>query len=530
MEEQKVSSENVNINLSSYEGDEPYLFVSYSHKDTFAVREVLRLIDREKFRFWYDDTMEVGEDFRTELRTRIENCSGVLLFISDASMNSKYCGMEIITAFKNDKKIYPIYLKDNIEIPAPLKMILENIQHVKGFDGENFERYVQKMIAGLPTETMRSFQIESNTLVRCKDGSTRINIPDDVTIVGRGAFRNCEKLVELDIGPKVEILEKEAFRGCNSLHVLTLPQNVRKVGESAFRDCISLTTLVIENEDIELGERAFENCARLSEVTLTDGMTEIYGGVFNSCKSLTHITLPSRLTILGESSFADCTKLKEIDLPEQVTKIDDLCFGGCLSLERVLMQKNVIKIGKNVFKDCESLTSIQIPASVSSIGSGLFRGCKNLSSIEVDSKNKHFKAVDNILFNKNKSILFCYPAKTQGNIYTIPDSVTTIGDWAFSECTELYEVIIPDSVYEIGEGAFHSCSSLRSLVLPDSVIRIDDVAFRGCSSLETIVIPDSVIEFGWGVFNGCDGITVICNNLSRAARYCDTKNIPHHEA
>lgn len=532
MEEQKQTenSDFFNLDLPSYEGNEPYLFVSYSHKDTDAVRKILRLVDHEKFRFWYDDTMEIGEDFRAELRTRIEDCSGILLFISDASMSSKYCGMEIITAFKNDKKIYPIYLRDDIEIPAPLKMILENIQHVKGVNSENPEKYFQKLIAGLPTETMRSFHIEGNTLIRCKDGSTTLNIPDEVTTIGAGAFKNCEKLVVLDIGSKVEVLEKEACRGCKSLRALTLPQNVRKVGESAFRDCISLTSLVIENEEIELGERAFENCANLSKVTLTDGMTEIYGGVFNSCKSLTHITLPSKLTILGESSFADCIHLEKIDIPEQVTKIDDMCFNGCLSLERVQMQDRVTKIGKNAFKDCKSLTAIQIPASVSSIGSGLFRGCTNLSTIEVDSKNKHLKAVDNILFNKNKSVLFCYPAQTQGDVYTIPDSVTLISDWAFSECTALHEVKIPDSVYEIGEGGFYFCSSLRSLTLPDSVIRIDDVAFRGCSSLETIVIPDSVIDFGWGVFNGCDNITVICNNHSKAAHYCDLKNIPHHEA
>ena len=116
----------IKMNLDSYEGSEPYIFISYSHADTEAVYSILKLIDREKYRFWYDDTMEIGEDFREELRARIENCSSVLLFLSQASLNSKYCCMEIITAYKYTKKISPVYLNDDIEIPASLKMILEN--------------------------------------------------------------------------------------------------------------------------------------------------------------------------------------------------------------------------------------------------------------------------------------------------------------------------------------------------------------------------------------------------------------------
>lgn len=517
------------MDLPSYDGTEPYLFVSYSHSDMADVRRVLQAIDREKFRFWYDDTMEIGEDFREELRTKIENSSGILLFISDASMASKYCGMEIIIAYKNDKKIFPVYLRDDVEIPAPLKMILENLQHVTGFGGANSDKYIAKLISGLPTETMRSFQTEGTTLVRCKDGSEALTLPSEIVTVGAGAFKNCERLRVLHLGPTVEVLEKEALRGCKSLLALTLPQNVRKVGESAFRDCISLTSLHVENEEIELGERAFENCALLSEVSLPDGLTEIYGGVFNSCKSLAAIKLPARLTVLGESSFADCVMLEEIDVPEHVTKVDDMAFSGCIELKRVRLRNRVTKIGKNAFKDCKSLETIRLPASVSFIGTGPFRGCSALRAIEVDPHNKHFKSVENILFNKNKSVLISAPAQIEGERYAVPDSVTVISDWAFCECAGLHEIEIPDSVYEIGEGAFHLCTSLTTLTLPDSVTRIDDIAFRGCSALKTIVIPDSVKEFGWGVFNGCDNVTVICNDSSAAARYCEAKNIPHRK-
>lgn len=514
------------ITIDSYEGSEPYLFVSYSHRDVKVVNEVLKKIDKEKFRLWYDDTMEIGDDFREELRSRIENCSAILLFISNSSMNSKYCGMEIITAFKYNKRIYPIYLEENVDVPPIISMILDNLQHVKS-EVINTNKYITKLISSLPIETMRALKIEDGVLIKCKDGSPMIKIPEEVSVIGNSAFKNCEKLDTIVIGDNVKTLGNESFRGCKNLQTLTLPANIKQVGESSFRDCISLTSLVVLNPDIEIGERAFENCANLSSVSLPDGMAELYGGVFNSCKALTNITLPSKLTILGESSLADCIRIKKIEIPNSVTKIDDMVFNGCIGLEEITLSTSITKIGKNTFKDCTSLKTITIPASVTSIGMSPFRGCSSLNSIIVEPKSKYFKSVENILFNKSKSMLICFPASSDKTEYIVPDSVTVISDWAFCECNKLKSIKIPDSVYEIGEGAFYRCTSLEEIILPDSISRIDDTAFRGCYNLKKIYIPDSVKDFGWGILNGCENVTVVCNNNSPAAMYCDRKNIKH---
>ncbi len=515
------------MGLNSYDGEEPYIFVSYSHADTPQVREIMQRIDREKFRYWYDDTMEIGEDFRIELQSKIEKCSAFLLFISDASMQSKYCGMEIITAFKNNKRIFPVYLDDATVIPGALKMILENLQHVKGAAITKDAKYIDKLISSLPTETMRSLSIDDGVLLRCKDGSSVISVPDDVRVIGNGAFKNCEKLEVLDLGESVESMLTEACRGCKRLKSLTLPKNLRYVGESAFRDCTSLVSLSVQNDDIELGERAFENCATLEVIHLANGISEIYGGVFNSCKALEKITLPSELTVLGESSFADCVSLREIDIPANVTKIDDMVFNGCLRLEHVDMKDKITKIGKYAFKDCKSMESVFLPKSVNSIGIGLFRGCTELKEITVDPKSRYYKSVDNVLFNKSKSVLLAFSPKQSITTYAIPDSVIEIRAWSFCNCTSLEQVIIPDSVTEIGEGAFYQCESIKKIVIPESVEKIDDTAFRGCVNLETVIIPDSVTDFGWGVFNGCDKLRIICSDNSEAAKYCNKKNIPH---
>lgn len=515
------------LSIESYNGPDPYLFVSYSHADTKSVDKVLKAIDKERFRMWYDDTMEIGNDFREELREKIEGCFAMLLFVSNASMNSKYCGMEIITAHKYNKRIYPVHLEEDVEIPVALTMILENLQHVKSENIFEGKKYMSKLIDSLPIETMRTLKIEDGILVKCKDGSASLTIPDDVVEIGDGAFKNCEKLETIELSSSITEIGSESFRGCKRLQTITFGENIKKVGESAFRDCIGLKSITVSNPEVEIGERAFENCARLSEINLPSDMAEIYGGVFNSCKSIESITLPDELTILGESSFADCVKLKSIKVPEKVTKIDDMVFNGCIGLEELVLCDQLTKIGKNAFKDCKSLKSVTIPHSVNSIGVSPFRGCNSLESIIVDPKNKYFKSVDNILFSKNKSTVICYPACITSEHYDIPDSVTVISDWAFCKCSNLKSITIPDSVSEIGEGAFYECSSLEEVIIPDSVTKIDDIAFRECVKLKRIVIPDSVREFGWGVFNGCDDVLVVCSENSAAATMCKKKNIRH---
>ena len=515
------------ISIDSYEGTEPYLFISYSHADTATVDKILRVLDGEKFRMWYDDTMEIGEDFRTELKTKIEGCYAMLLFVSKASMASKFCGMEIITAYKNDKRIYPVFIENGAEIPDIIKMIFDTIQHVKSENIFESDKYIKKLIDSLPEETMRSLKVTDGVLVKCKDASMHIAVPNDVKEIGPSAFKNCERLKEVKIGDSVVSIGTEAFRGCKNLAEIRAGENIKRIGESAFRDCIRMESAEIINDDVEIGERAFENCASLKEIKLPSGMTELYGGVFNSCKALKNIVLPEKLTILGESSFADCIRLESIDIPESVTKIDDMVFSGCIGLTEIELHDGLAKIGKSVFKDCAKLSSVHIPASVTSIGISPFRGCSSLVEIKVDAKNKNFKSVDNILFNKNKSLLICYPSCIKDESYEIPDSVTAISDWSFCECTSLKKIVVPDSVTAIGEGAFYKCSSLEEIVIPESVTKIDDIAFRDCENLKRMVIPESVKDFGWGVLNGCENVTVVCKDDSVAAAYCEKKNIVH---
>ena len=520
-----VQYEDIQTKFEAYTGNEPYIFVSYSHRDTATVYPILDALYDCKYRIWYDESCETGNDFRDELRSRIERSEAVLLFVSESSMQSQFCGMEIIVARENNKRIYPVFIDPMDVVPPAFQILLANTHHVST---DNIDKLVKSMIRDLPAVTMDRLTTADSVLLKCEDNGKSIEVDEGIKEISAEAFKSRVALCHITLPESLETIGLESFRGCTSLEEMHIPEKTIRIGESAFRDCTAMKKLTIKNNCIKIGERAFENCAVLEDVELPSGLTEIYGGVFNSCKNLKRIELPEKLTILGESAFSDCVLLEEVDIPETVTKIDDLAFNGCTSMNNITLHEGIKKIGKSAFKNCRSLTQISLPSTVSSISNAPFRGCESLKSIRVESRNKNYKSEpnkregsDHVLFNKNKSVIIAYPASSREVQYDIPDSVTVISDWAFCECKKLNRITIPDSIHEIGEGAFCNCVLLDEVEIPDSVSTIDDCAFRGCTSLEKVVIPSSVKELGWGLFDGCESIvTVYCDEGSPVHDYC----------
>ena len=176
-------------------------------------------------------------------------------------------------------------------------------------------------------------------------------------------------------------------------------------------------------------------------------------------------------------------------------------FRGCTGLTSINIPNSVTKIGGHAFRNCTGLTSINIPDSVTEIGAYAFRGCKNIL-ITVSPANKHYCSLNGIVYNKSKNTIITCSGSLKGT-FAIPESVTTIGDGAFSGCTGLTGITIPDSVTEIESVTFISCTSLINVSLPDSITNIYGEAFVDCPNLKTITIPKncevSDIAFGEGI-------------------------------
>jgi hypothetical protein len=185
-----------------------------------------------------------------------------------------------------------------------------------------------------------------------------------------------------------------------------------------------------------------------------------------------------------------------------VTSIGDSAFSGCTSLANVTIPDSVTSIGHSAFQYCTSLTSVTIPKGVAKIGDLAFAMCHSLTTITVDTLNPWYRSVDGILFDKSTNTLIQYPGGKAGS-YTVPNTVTSIGNYAFHYCFSLTQVTIPDSVTNIGEAAFGNCTSLTSVTVPNRVTSIGVWAFASCVSLTNITIGNSVTRIGAATFTYC---------------------------
>ena len=340
--------------------------------------------------------------------------------------------------------------------------------------------------------------IHSYAFYKCEN-LTNITIPDSVTSIGNYAFNRCSNLINVTIPDSVTEIGRGAFYYCESLTSVTIPDSVTSISKTMFYECESLTSVTIPDTVTSIGEQAFNHCDNLTSITIPDSVTSIDSSAFQNCRKLTSVTIPNGVTIIDSSVFEDCSSLTSVTIPDSVTEIGNDAFSGCSSLTSVTIPDSVTSIGSNAFCNCDSLTSITIPNSVTEIGNSLpvFNGCDNLE-IKINTD-------DNLLYSKDgTTILLCANNVTT---VTIPDSVTSITDYAFYRCSSLTNITIPDSVTSIGNDAFSGCSSLTSVTIPDSVTSIGNDAFSGCSSLTSVTIPDSVTSIGYHAFYGCWKLT-----------------------
>ena len=254
---------------------------------------------------------------------------------------------------------------------------------------------------------------------------------------------------------------------------------VTSIGDYAFHKCIGLKSVTIPNSVTSIGDDAFSGCSGLTSVTIGNSVTSIGMWAFNAC-ALTSVHIPNSVTSISYMAFAACGSPTSVNIPNSVTYIGEKAFVGCDDLTNIVVEEGngvydsrnncnaIIETASNtLIAGCK--TTI-IPNSVSTIGNSAFSSCRGLTSV------------------------------------TIPNSVTSIGGGAFQYCSGLTSVTIPNSVTSIGSEAFFRCSGLTSVTIGNSVTSIGMWAFSYCSGLTSITIPESVTTIGNYAFNNCSGL------------------------
>lgn len=248
-----------------------------------------------------------------------------------------------------------------------------------------------------------------------------------------------------------------------------------------------------------------------SELILPESLTYIGAMAFERANISSDIIIPSGIKSIYESTFRNCTA-KSITLNDNLSYIGKSAFEGC-NFESLIIPDSVNYIGENAFKNCEKIKTISFGKNITDInmkslfGSLQYNGPDLLEKIMVSKDNTNYSSVNGVLYNKNKTVIIAYPKSKKDINFEIPNTVTEIAKYCFTETKYTQYIILPDGLKTICDNAFYNNHSLCEITFPSSLTKIDSSAFENCDNLlkvqfEKGIVLDSLI----GTFCRCKNL------------------------
>jgi len=286
------------------------------------------------------------------------------------------------------------------------------------------------------------------------------------------------KILNVVIEKGITNIGNYAFYNCTGLESVTIPEGVTSIGSSAFTKCKKIKEVHIENiakwcevefnysesNPLHNGAKLYENGQLIEELIIPESVASIGKYAFCGYSSLKKVTIPESITSIGISAFSGCENIEEVHI-KNIAKWCEIAFGEKNYVGRIVA--NPLYYGAKLYVNEELIEELIIPESVASIGEYAFCGCSSLTDI------------------------------------TIPESVASIGEYTFYGCSSLTDITIPESVTSIGEYTFYGCSSLTDITIPENVKAISARAFSDCTALANITLPEKLTEIGERAFSNC---------------------------
>lgn len=364
-----------------------------------------------------------------------------------------------------------------------------------------------------------------------------ISIPAGVTSIGWSAFGACPKLSRITVDSDNDYYSSDSYGvlfnkdktvllrypSGNSRTSYIIPFGVITIDSVSFYSASNLSTILVPNTVTCISNQAFLNCSSLTEVNYigtNDTWNEILINDGNEDLTQASINFVS-IEVLDSGSCGENLIWTVYDngeliisgsgsIPDYSYTLDAPWYSHKDIIKKVIIEDGVTAVGDLSFYGYSSIESITVSGSVTDIGAEAFRWCTGLEYFEVDLSNGYYSN-DSIgaLFNKDKTKIILFPNSNSNTSYSIPDSVLTIGNYAFFHCEKLAALSIPNSVDTIEDWAISHCYSLTELIIPNSVKTIGERAFFADNELKTIAIPSNVISIGSSAFSHCKSLEKI---------------------
>ena len=310
---------------------------------------------------------------------------------------------------------------------------------------------------------------------------------------------------EYVVPEEITAISAYAFSGCTKLSGITVHGLVSSIGNYAFYGCSSVEYVTFDGVSVQgtsIGDYAFAKNTNLRTVTYAD---------------------KSRVTVIGNGAFSDCTSLKEVVIPKDIVSIGNEVYANNANVGKVVFAEGGKRIdfGTRVFLNCKALTSVDLPSTIEELPLGMFEGCISLEAINVDDDNPNFCDIDGVVYSNDLTTIYYYSLK-KGNV-TLPTSVTTIMGGVFKGNKNITEFTFGESITSVGQEAFAECTSLKTISFEndENTITFGNNVFNGCTVLNNVTIPNSITEIADGMFRGCVSLknVTLHNGITRIGHY-----------
>lgn len=383
-----------------------------------------------------------------------------------------------------------------------------NDNKVAGFNGDYYDTWQCDIISNTYTNGVGKIVVkgevkEFKPYFYNSDNLVSVTIPKGVTSIGNEAFMLCSKIESIEIPDGVIKIDNRAFAYCDGLTSVTIPNTVISIGEQAFTGCAGIKRLDIPNSVAAIGEWAFKNCENLESVEIPQSVKNIGKGAFYGCSLLESITVPNSVAIIDEWTFAWCPALRNATIGNNVKSLGEYAFYRCTELADIVIPNSVTTIGGYAFDGCTSLRSVTLGSSLVSIGGSAFWGCTNLKTVINHS---------NLSITKG-STTYGYVAYFANSVVKSSYTFSKInGENKLTGYTgNDTKLVLPADYngesYSIAESAFINNKMMTSISIPQKVTSIGNYAFNGCSSLKEVYISDgeNTLDLGYNSYNTDEG-------------------------